>query len=300
MGPRAVPHIQDDLVQRAGLAEQDLPVAALYVVALPLGNAADITLRACWVLSRVDAIAAEDTRVTAPLLARFGVATPLIAAHRHNERAAAEGILARLAAGERVALVTDAGTPGVSDPGALIVRAALDAGYRVVPLPGASSVVAAVSAAGLVAPGFRFVGFLPHAARERSRALRSIAAGAGATVLFEAPHRIATLLEELASVLAPERRVVIARELTKKFESIRALKASELERMQAEARGEYVVIVDAAEAETEPVLDDSGRRWLDALLDELTPGRAAAIVSRMTGVPRAAIYELALGLRNKR
>lgn len=273
---------------------------ALYVVALPLGNAADITLRACWVLSHADVIAAEDTRVTAPLLARFGITTPLMAAHRHNERAAAAGIVERLAAGARVALVTDAGTPGISDPGALIVRAALEAGHRVVPVPGASSIVAAISAAGLDAAGFRFVGFVPHAARERARLLQSISASADATVMFEAPHRIATLLHDLARTLAPERRVVVARELTKKFESIRVRKAIDLDQAEIEERGEYVVIVDAAPSQHATALDDAGQRWLEALLDDLTPARASAIVSRITGVPRESVYELALSLRGKR
>ena len=274
--------------------------AALYVVALPLGNAADITLRACWVLLHADVIAAEDTRVTAPLLARFGIATPLMAAHRHNERAAAAGIVERLAGGARVALVTDAGTPGISDPGALIVRAALEAGHRVVPVPGASSVIAAVSAAGLGAAGFRFIGFMPQAARERARLLQSVGANADATVLFEAPHRIAALLQDLAKALAPERRVVVARELTKKFESIRVHKAIDLGRAEIDERGEYVVIVDAAPSQDVAALDDAGQRWLEALLDELTPARASAIVSRITGVPRDEVYELALSLRGKR
>lgn len=299
MSSRAARHLPDDLIQRAGLAEQDLP-AALYVVALPLGNAADITLRACWVLSQADVIAAEDTRVTAPLLARFGVTTPLMAAHRHNERAAAAAIVERLAAGARVALVTDAGTPAISDPGALIVRAVLDAGQRVVPVPGASSVVSAVSAAGLEAAGFRFIGFLPQAARERARVLQSIASSPDATVMFEAPHRIGALATDLSTVLAPERRVVLARELTKKFESIRVLPAADLAQPKIDERGEYVVIVDAAPAMDAAALDDAGQRWLDALLEELTPARASAVVSRITGVPREAVYELALRLRRKR
>ena len=276
-----------------------MPVA-LYVVALPLGNAADITLRACWVLSHADVIAAEDTRVTAPLLARFGIATPLMAAHRHNERAAAAAIVERLAARARVALVTDAGTPGISDPGALIVRATLEAGHRVVPVPGASSVVAAISAAGLDAAGFRFVGFVPHPARERARLLQSIGASADATVLFEAPHRIAALVHDLARELAPDRRVVVARELTKKFESIRMQKAIDLVQAEIDERGEYVVIVDAAPSPVATALDEAGQRWLEALLDELTPARASALVSRITGVPRESVYELALSLRGKR
>ena len=289
----------DDLTARAGLAEQDLPAGALYVVALPIGNAADITLRALWILARVDAIAAEDTRVTGPLLSRFGIATPLLAAHQHNERAMATALVARLAAGERVALVTDAGTPGVSDPGALIVRTVLEAGYRVIPVPGASSALAAISAAGLASSRFRFVGFLPTGAREREQLLREIAASGEATVVFEAPHRIRATMAELAGALLPQRRVVITRELTKKFESVTALAASAITAAELEQRGEYVVIIDAAVEAGPPVLDEQGQRWLDALLDELPPARAAAIVSRMTGAPRAAVYTLALGRRRQ-
>jgi 16S rRNA (cytidine1402-2'-O)-methyltransferase len=287
----------DGLTVMAGLAEQELPAGALYVVGLPIGNAADITLRALWVLARVDAVAAEDTRVTAPLLARYGITTPRVAAHQHNERRAAAALLERLQAGQRIALVTDAGTPGVSDPGALIVRAVLDAGLRVIPVPGPSSTVAAISAAGLAAGPFRQFGFLSTAARERERQLRSIAAEGAACVLFEAPHRIRALLAALSAQLAPERRVVIARELTKKFESISAHRAAELAGLAVEERGEFVVIVDAADAPRPDELDASARRWLDALLGELPPARAAAIVSQVTGVPRETVYQAALEAR---
>lgn len=299
MGPGASHPRHDDLTALAGLAEQDLPVRALYVVALPIGNAADITLRALWVLTRVDAIAAEDTRVTGPLLARFGIGTPVLAAHQHNERSVAAAIVDRLQQGQRVALVSDAGTPGISDPGALIVRSVLEAGLRVIPIPGASSVLAAVSAAGSRATGFRFIGFLPTGTRERERLLRDIAASDEATVLFEAPHRIRALQGELTRALAPDRRVVIARELTKKFETISAHTAAALADLDPEERGEYVIVIDAAEHEDHPTLDPQGQRWLDALLDEMTPARAAAIVSRMTGVPRSAVYDEAIGRRRK-
>lgn len=278
------------------MTEQELPASSLYVVALPIGNAADITLRALWVLSRMDVIAAEDTRVTRPLLARFGIDTPLVAAHQHNEQEAAAGVLGRLARGERVALVTDAGTPGVSDPGARVVRAALDGGYRVVPVPGASSAVAAVSAAGLAPGPFRFVGFLPTGRAERERQLRSLAADASPFVLFEAPHRVRELLALLADVLEPERRVVLARELTKKFETIGAHRAADLAALAADERGEYVVLVDAGEQQAADV-DPATRRWLEALLQELPPSKAAAVAARASGQPRDALYRLALQLK---
>jgi 16S rRNA (cytidine1402-2'-O)-methyltransferase len=297
MAPGAETALHDDLMALAGMAEQDLPAGALYVVALPIGNAADITLRALWVLGRVDAIAAEDTRVTGPLLARFGIGTPRIAAHRHNERSAAAAIVARLARGERVALVSDAGTPGVSDPGAAVVRAALDAGHRVLPVPGASSLLAAVSAAGLAAGRFHFVGFLPTAARERAALLATVAAQAEPAVLFEAPHRIRELAQALAQCLPGERRVVLARELTKRFETIAVLPAAQLAAAVLDERGEYVVLVDALEAARSNALDAAGERWLAALLDELPPARAAAVVSKVTGVPRETIYQAALARR---
>lgn len=273
-----------------------MPVRSLYVVALPIGNAADITVRALWLLSRMDAIAAEDTRVTRPLLARFGIDTPLLAAHQHNERAATQQVIERLARGERVALVSDAGTPGVSDPGARVVRAVLDAGFRVLPVPGASSATAAVSVSGLTPGGFRFVGFLPTGRMERERALRTLAAEAAAFVLFEAPHRIRELLALLGTVLEPARRVVLARELTKKFETIEVHRAGGLPALDADERGEYVVLVDASE-EAAVDVDAVTRRWLEALLQELPPARAAAVASRASGQPRDALYRLALQLK---
>jgi 16S rRNA (cytidine1402-2'-O)-methyltransferase len=299
MGLGASPAARDDLTALAGLAGQELPAGALYVVALPIGNAADITLRALWVLAHVDAVAAEDTRVTGPLLTRYGIDTPLLAAHQHNERTMAQSLVGRLAAGERIALVTDAGTPAVSDPGALIVRAALDAGRRVIPVPGASSALAALSAAGCSGSGFHFVGFLPAAARERERTVREIAERSAATVLFEAPHRIRATVGALIEALPGDRRVVIARELTKKFESITAQPAASFAAAQLEQRGEYVIVIDAAAAERPTALDEQGRSWLVALLDELPPARAAALVSRMTGVPRTDVYAIALALRPK-
>lgn len=298
MGERA-DNGQERLFEVSGVTEQALPAGALYVVALPIGNAADITLRALWTLSRMDVIAAEDTRVTRPLLARFGIDTPLVALHEHNEREAAARLLERLARGERVAVVTDAGTPGVSDPGARAVRAVLDAGRRVVPVPGASSAVAAVSAAGLAPGPFRFVGFLPTGRAERERLLRGLATGGEPFVLFEAPHRVRELLALLRAALAPDRRVVLARELTKKFETVAAHRAGDLAAVEADERGEYVVLVDAgndAAADTGAVT----RRWLEALLQELPPARAAALAAKASGEPRDALYRLALQLKPAR
>ena len=292
---------QDRLIALSEVAAQDLPAGSLYVVGMPIGNAADITLRALWVLSHVDAIAAEDTRVTRPFLARYGIDTPLLAAHQHNERQVAQQIVERLRRDERIALVTDAGTPGVSDPGALIVRAALDAGRRVIPIPGAGSALVALSASGLGAGPFVFAGFLPTGAQQRERTLRSLAADAKPFVLFEAPHRIASLVALLAGTLQPERRVLLARELTKKFETISSHTASELSTLSPEERGEYVVLVDVAPAATESDstdIDPSLVHWLTVLLEEIPPARAAAVAAKASGKPRQALYALALRLKS--
>ena len=291
---------QNRLIALSEVAAQDLPAGSLYVVGMPIGNAADITLRALWVLSRADVIAAEDTRVTRPFLARYGIDTPLLAAHQHNEREAAQQIVERLALGERVGMVTDAGTPGLSDPGAVIVRAALEAGLRVIPIPGPSSTIAALSASGVGAGPVVFAGFLPTGAQQRERSLRTLAADKKVFVLFEAPHRIAELIALLSAVLAPERRVVLARELSKKFETVSVHKASELTTLRIEERGEYVVLVDAAPAtDSDPAdIDPSVARWLTALLEEMPPSRAAAIAAKASGQPKQALYALALRLKS--
>ncbi len=281
------------------VAAQDLPAGSLYVVGMPIGNAADITLRALWVLSQADAIAAEDTRVTRPFLARYGIDTPLLAAHQHNEREVAQHIVERLTRGERVAMVTDAGTPGLSDPGALIVRTALETGRRVVPIPGPSSATAALSVSGVGGPVV-LAGFLPTGAQQRERSLRTLAAEKKAFVLFEAPHRIADLIALLSTVLAPGRRVVLARELSKKFETVSVHKASELTALRIEERGEYVVLVDVAPATDidSADIDPSVARWLTALLEEMPPSRAAAIAAKASGQPKQALYALALQLKS--
>ncbi len=289
---------QDRLIALSEVAAQEMPAGSLYVVGMPIGNAADITLRALWVLSNVDAVAAEDTRITRPFLARYGIDTPLLSAHQHNEREMAQQIVEGLTRGERIALVTDAGTPGLSDPGALIVRAALDAGRRVIPIPGPSSAMAGVSVSGLGAGPFVFAGFLPTGAQQRERALRTLTADKKAFVLFEAPHRIADLLALLTSVLAPARRVVLARELSKKFETVSVHRASELGAQRVEERGEYVVLIDVEAEAADSDIDPSVVRWLTVLLDELPPSRAAAIAAKASGQPKQALYALALQLKS--
>jgi 16S rRNA (cytidine1402-2'-O)-methyltransferase len=296
--------MSDRLVALAGLAEQQWPERTLFVVATPIGNLADISLRALWVLAHVDAIAAEDTRTTRNLLQRFAIDTPLLAAHEHNEQAAAATIVERLQGGARIALVTDAGTPGVSDPGAIVVRKVLDAGLTVVPVPGASSVLAALSAAGLAEGDVRFRGFPPTGAQARATWLEAAAQEGSAFVLLEAPHRVAATLGELARLLAPQRRVVIARELTKRFESIVVTTAAELPRRLQDlaARGEYVLVVDAVPAAPRlHTIDAATRTWLTALARELPASRAAAVAAKATGLPRALLYAaLAKGHDNTR
>ncbi|HEU0200347.1 MAG TPA: 16S rRNA (cytidine(1402)-2'-O)-methyltransferase [Burkholderiaceae bacterium] len=292
---RGTPAWYDDrLIEASGVAGQELPAGALYVVATPIGNVADVTVRALWVLSHVDAIAAEDTRTTRTLLDRYGIsARGLIAAHEHNERAAAARLLELVRVGQRVALVTDAGTPAISDPGAAIVRAMQEAGQRVIPVPGASSVTTLLSAAGLFGSAFTFIGFLPSGVRERARRLQSLAHAGEPFVLLEAPHRMIDTARELAAALDAERRIVIGRELTKKFESIATTTAAALPAwIEANPpRGEYVLLIDALAAPPAPEIDATVLRWLDALADALPPARAAAVAAKATGLPREPLYE---------
>ncbi|HTN65748.1 MAG TPA: 16S rRNA (cytidine(1402)-2'-O)-methyltransferase, partial [Burkholderiaceae bacterium] len=202
------------------VVQQTYPLSALYVLATPIGNVGDISLRALHVLTLVDAVACEDTRNTGHLLSRYGLSKPLLAAHQHNERTVADKIVARLQAGERIALVSDAGTPAVSDPGARIVDAVLQAGLRVLPLPGASAAIAALSVSGLVNDHFHFVGFLPAKAQQRASTLANLRALPATLVLYEAPHRIVDTVAALAAAFDGARRIVFARELSKLFEEI--------------------------------------------------------------------------------
>jgi 16S rRNA (cytidine1402-2'-O)-methyltransferase len=284
-------------------AGQHHPPGALYMVATPIGNLADITLRALHVLGLVDSVACEDTRVTSRLLHHYGLAKPLLALHAHNERQATSEVLARLAQGQRVAFASDAGTPAISDPGAGLAAAAIAAGFRVLPLPGASSAVVALSAAGVQADGgFRFVGFLPARGRERQLALSGTAAEAGTQVLFEAPHRIGSLLKELACMV-PDRRVTLCRELTKQFENVAAMPAGELPGWLAaddsRSRGEFVVVLHAADtpAADPGAIDPQALRTLELLLAELPLRQAVGLAAAITGAPRNGLYEEALRRR---
>ncbi len=279
---------------------QQYPAGALYVVATPIGNLADLSLRAVHVLALVDAVACEDTRHSAPLLHHLGLDKPLLAVHQHNERDAAPAVLARLARGERVAYVSDAGTPALSDPGAALVAAVRGAGYRVLPIPGASAALAALCVAGDVnATAFRFAGFLPAKAGERAQALATLLAQADAQVLFEAPHRIESLCRALADA-CPDRIVTLCRELTKQFETVVTLPASELAAwLAADAnrlRGEFVLVLHAPPAAQAAVHDHDA--MLRPLLAALPLKQAVALAVQITGAPRNALYARALALKD--
>ncbi|HKC42904.1 MAG TPA: 16S rRNA (cytidine(1402)-2'-O)-methyltransferase [Burkholderiales bacterium] len=271
----------------------------LYVVATPIGNLADITLRALDTLRMVDTIFAEDTRDARRLLAHHGITAKLASLHEHNEPDAARAILRLLGAGRDAALVTDAGTPAISDPGALAVREARAAGFAVVPVPGANAAIAALSVAGLQGP-FAFIGFLPAKGAARRRALESWRTFAHTLVFYEAPHRILECVDDLAAVLGGERTIVLARELTKAFETVHAgpLAAARawLEEDPNRRRGEFVVVVSGAPARAAEETAE-GERVLLSLLQELPVSTAVRLAAEITGAPRKPLYETALTLK---
>ena len=291
----------------AAAGHQSHPGGTLYVVATPIGNLADITLRAVHVLALVQAVACEDTRVAAQLLNHLGLQKkPLLALHAHNEHSAAAGVLQRLAAGEAVAYISDAGTPAVSDPGAVLVAQAAQAGYPVVPLPGASSALAALCVAGdTLAQGYRFVGFLPTKGAERNGALAAVLADPCAQVLFEAPHRIKALLLALAAG-APQRPLTLCRELTKQFETVITRPVGELPAWQAadahRERGEFVLVLHALPAAVAAAddLPPATLQLLRVLLRELPLKQAVALAAEATGTARNALYARALTEREIR
>ena len=276
----------------------------LYVVATPLGNLRDVTLRALDVLGSADVVAAEDTRTSGNLLRHYGIATRLISLHAHNEAQRVETVVGHLREGRSVALVTDAGTPAISDPGARLVRGVREAGCAVVPVPGPSAVAAAVSAAGLVADLFVFAGFLPQQAKARRELLRMLRPLPAAVVFYEAPHRVRATADDLLEHLGPERMLIVARELTKTFETIAQVPLAEAPAWFAadanRERGEFVLIVDvpaAAPSGADVPLDADGERWLVALLAELPPARAARVLAAVTGAARDVVYARALALK---
>jgi len=274
--------------------------AALYVVATPLGNLRDITLRALDILASVDAVAAEDTRRTRQLLSHYTIRVRLVALHERNEQQTAGEIIRLVSAGKPVAYVTDAGTPAISDPGALLVSRVREAGLRVIPIPGPSALTAALSAAGMSAPHFLFFGFLPSNARARRASLSAVSSLPYTLVFFEAPHRLLRTLEDMAQTLGPDRVIVIAREITKVFESFQRCKLAQARAWLAEdvnrARGEFVLIVEgAAQAREQSVAQ--AECTLEILLRELPLRQAVHLAAAITGAKKNALYDRALELK---
>jgi len=281
---------------------QNHPASTLYVVATPIGNLADISLRALHVLARVDVVACEDTRHTQQLLRAYGLDRPgsqLLAVHQHNEVEAAHSVLERLGQGQRVAYVSDAGTPAISDPGARLVASVRLAGFRVMPLPGASSLTTALSASGMTGDsGFVFAGFLPSKATERQLAVQHLAQESRAVVLLEAPHRIEALAQALA--MLGQRRVTLGRELTKQFEQIETLPAQDLSAWLAEKperlKGEFVLVIHDAPVDT---TTGEGLRVLQLLLPELPLKTAVKLAAEISGESKNTLYEQALTLKKQ-
>jgi 16S rRNA (cytidine1402-2'-O)-methyltransferase len=267
----------------------------LFVVATPIGNLADASPRSLEVLRAADLIACEDTRTTRTLLARYGIDAPTVSLHEHNERAAAGKLLNLLKEGKRLALVSDAGTPALSDPGALLVEQAHRAGIRVSPVPGPSAAAAAFSAAGFAADRFLFAGFLPAAPAARRKALEGLEL-ACPLILYEAPHRVLETVQDLLERFGPEREIAIARELSKKFEEVARMKLADagawLLADPQRIQGEFVLVLAPGPKRTPGQLD--AERALEALLEVMAPSEAAKVAARITGLPRRALYQKAL------
>ena len=280
-------------------AAANSPLGSLYVVATPIGNLDDISARALNILRSVALIAAEDTRHSARLMQHFGISTPLAACHEHNERDQGGRFLARLQAGEDVALISDAGTPLISDPGYHLVRQARAAGIAVVPVPGACALIAALSAAGLPSDRFIFEGFLPAKAAGRRARLEQVKEEPRTLIFYEAPHRILECLQDMQAVFGDERPALLARELTKTFETLKGMPLAELAAWVAadsnQQRGECVVLVAGWQApEGEEAVSAEAMRVLNLLLAEVPLKRAAALAAEITGVRKNLLYQVAL------
>lgn len=291
------------LAERVGV--QDWPTHTLYVIATPIGNLADLSLRALEALRRSDVIAAEDTRSSRQLLDAWGVAVPLIAAHRHNEAHAAQAIVNRLRKGERVALISDAGTPAVSDPGARIVKVVTQAGFRAVPVPGPSAVMAALMVSGATSdenPAFAFAGFPPHKPAARQKWFRQWASMGMPVVFFESPHRLKASMKDLVGLCDASRQLTLTRELTKRFEQVHTVALGQLSEWLNEdtyrIQGEFALILHPdsgkSSGEAPPAYVVS---LLDALLQAVSVRDAAKIAAQATGLPKADLYRMALGRR---
>ena len=285
----------DSAQQKAGV---------LYVVATPIGNLQDLSARALQVLRSVSLIAAEDTRHSKKLLTHYGIGTRMMALHEHNERDITAGLLRHLAAGEDVALVSDAGTPLISDPGFYLVRAAREAQVRVVPVPGASALVAALSVAGLPSDRFLFEGFLPSKQAARRQRLQELAAVTVTLVVYESSHRICASLRDMVECLGGDRQATVARELTKTFETLLHGSLDELlQRVESDAdqqKGEFVVLIQGAVLPERSVVDTETLRMLDVMLAELPLKQAAGLLAKISGLSKNMLYDEGLKLKQQR
>jgi 16S rRNA (cytidine1402-2'-O)-methyltransferase len=289
------------------LKQQDLPAGALYMVATPIGNLGDITLRALHVLNAVDGIACEDTRHSVALLQQFGLHKKCLALHEHNELEGAQTVIQRLANNERWAYVSDAGTPGVSDPGARLVNEVQKAGFRVIPIPGASAVSCAISASGSVmldSDGrFQFLGFWPNKTKDRDAIIQDILSSKKTSIFFESPHHIRETLFALASSLEQTRQVLICRELTKKFEQIVSLNASEIKSWLENAeslKGEFVILVGGRQSSSDQTPEHASLMlWANALSPYLGSKEIAGVLSQVLGLPKKETYQIALDAKNR-
>lgn len=282
------------------LSHQTIPDSTLYVIGTPIGNMSDISLRALHILGLVDAVACEDTRVTRNLLSFYGLSKELISAHQHNEREIAAKLIDRLRNGDRIALVSDAGTPAVSDPGAKIVDTVRQSGLNVIPIPGPSAAITALSASGFPDKHFLFVGFLPTRAVQRREFLLNLKNVNATLVIYEAPHRIRETLKTLADVFEPSRQILIAREITKLFEEIHRCPLFEstawLEQNPDHQKGEFVLLVEGTT--TSAQTDLQAQHVLSVLLEELPVSSAASLAARITGIKKKKLYEMALQLKD--
>lgn len=276
--------------------------STLYVVATPIGNLRDISLRALDILAAVDVIAAEDTRTTAHLLAHYSISRKMMALHQHNERVMAKKVANLLAQGKSIALVTDAGTPGISDPGSVLVSLVRDQGYKVIPIPGANAAICALSASGITLPHFLFYGFLPVNSGPRRRELEMLKPQPHTLVFYEAPHRIIDCVADLVQVLGMHRRLTIARELTKVFETFHTCVLHDAPAwLQADAnhqKGEFVLLVSGAEVQIEEKVSDQAQHALALLLKNLPLKQAVKLAAEITGESKNLLYALALAIKD--
>ena len=289
------------------LKQQDLPAGALYMVATPIGNMGDITLRALHVLNSVDGIACEDTRHSGPLLQHFGIHKKCLALHEHNEIAGAQTVIQQLAQGKRWAYISDAGTPGISDPGARLVNAAQNAGFRIIPIPGASAVSTAISASGSVMLSsegrFQFLGFWPNKAKERDALIQDIRTNSKTSIFFESPHQIKETLATLSKHLESDRHILVGRELTKKFEQLVSLRSSEISTWLETAeslKGEFIVLVAGRQANADEAPEHAALLlWANALSPYLGSKEIAAVLSQTLGLSKKEAYQIALDAKGQ-